>query len=109
MHMKMLDDPSTTPLLWADTDSDLHPNLISLQFYEELQSSFRLKDLEEFHVLWARSADWHLSADAVSVAYRTFAAFKADPQHREDKGWLFPILCTDVYRTPTKLGTFRST
>ena len=97
MQLKLLTDPDVRLYMLSDDDD---PSIFNRRLTNRANGGFDFDDIAEFHILWAKHRDWHENANAVSMRYEAYAAYRADFDLQVSMG-LRALMAMVVYHMPT--------
>ena len=97
MQLKLLTDPDVRLYMLSDDDD---PNIFNRRLTDCANGGFDFDDIAEFHILWAKHRDWHENANAVSMRYEAYTAYRADFDLQVSMGRR-PLMAMVVYHMPT--------
>ena len=101
MQLKLLTDADVR-LCMLSHDED--PSILNQRLTNRANGGFDFDDIAEFHILWAKHRDWHENANAVSMRYEAYAAYRADFDLQVSMG-RWPLMAMVVYHMPTIMQT----
>ena len=97
MRLELLTNPDVRLYMLSDDDDR---SIFNRRLTNRANGGFDFDDIAEFHILWAKHRDCYENANAVSMRYEAYAAYRADFDLQVSKGRR-PIMAKVVYHMPT--------